>query len=661
MGQALAMRPRARLVLALCLLAAVPGCSKGRGPGRTGNSLGARRDRAERPRPASGREAPGALPAQQGVEFVYVQRERGGAGILSGGVSKATIALDRNPAREVDVTIAEECPGCAGSAWSSSIWMAAFLATSLHGHYLADYKFSVRARGFIDGPSAGALLAATMLAMLDGAPIRPRVVITGALNPDLSIGPVGGIPQKLIAAVKAGKETFCYPAPQGSVWDDNFHATVEVQQLAQRQGISARPVRDLREAYECLTGRALARAERIVDAEAMKDSFGQMRALTDSWLARSRAAFEELRATPGRERFTPWVALVRKSHDAAEKDLKLQRVPVAHARAMQAAAGFEVLLLAARAADAKKGGDVRKLLSSLEPLAQVEGELKALEQQMAVSKLNSVGNVLNLVWAHGAAAQSHGYLEAARQAPQSVQDRKVQLLFSAKLALEQAKDVWNSWKDEKVQNELRLDNKEVGALAHSYLSAATAGFQYYRALARELPAQAQAQADQDIDPEVVLRQLGYAAERLQDESLAGALAALGASIQSYVDASYLMASGYLRQFYEMNDQLKARAGKPAAPGTATSTSTASPWMTYTDLLEYAERRARESATRAQEALSAIPSVARFHYLAGRDELIYGDEQEKQRSIYDFWSSSAFSDLAVQLAAGPRALMAGAAR
>ena len=64
-----------------------------------------------------------------------------------------------------------------------------------------------------------------------------------------------------------------------------------------------------------------------------------------------------------------------------------------------------------------------------------------------------------------------------------------------------------------------------------------------------------------IDPAVVVGQLRYAAERLQDESLVGALGALGASLQSYVDASYLMASGYLRQFYEVNERLKERSGK----------------------------------------------------------------------------------------------------
>lgn len=638
-------------VAALCAVALL-GCKgrePGQGAGEGAGSLG----------------AVARLPAKLSVDFVYVQRdgESGPSAILKGGISKALISLEKNPAREVDVTISEECPGCAGSAWSSSIWMGAFLATSLKGNYLADYKFSVRARGFIDGPSAGALLSASMLAMLTGAPILPKVAMTGALNPDMSIGPVGGIPQKLLAAVQAGVTQFCYPAPQASVWDANFRAAVDVQELARRHGVSARPVRDLRDAYQCLTGQTLPQEDRVVEADAMKDSFAQMRVITDAWLARSRTAFEELKAMPGRERFTPWVLKVRQSHDAAERDLKAQRIPTAYHQAMQAAAGFEVLLLAARAVDARKGGDVTKLLSSLEPLLLVEGELKALEQQMAASKLDTVGTVLNLVWAHASAAQSYGFLDAARKAEDA--ERKIRLLFQAKMTLEHAKDVWSAWKDEKVQTALRLDAKDVGVLAHSYLSAATASLQYHRALTQDRggrggPDAARRARGEDMDA-VVLRQLGYAAQHLQDESLRGALAALGASLQSYVDASYLMASGYLRDFYEVNDQLKEKAQKQGQRPVTTAPEGSAPFSTYMDLLEYADRKARESATRAQRVLGAIPSAARFHYLAGRDQLIHAEEQQKQRSLYEFWYASALADLAVQLAVGPAGLRPVAAR
>ena len=320
------------------------------------------------------------------------------------------------------------------------------------------------------------------------------------------------------------------------------------------------------------------------------------------------------------------------------------------------ARGFTVILLVF-------GTGVLVYFASTITAFVVEGELKALEQQMAASKLDTVGTVLNLVWAHASAAQSYGFLDAARKAEDA--ERKIRLLFQAKMTLEHAKDVWSAWKDEKVQTALRLDAKDVGVLAHSYLSAATASLQYHRALTQDRggrggPDAARRARGEDMDA-VVLRQLGYAAQHLQDESLRGALAALGASLQSYVDASYLMASGYLRDFYEVNDQLKEKAQKQGQRPVTTAPEGSAPFSTYMDLLEYADRKARESATRSQRVLGAIPSAARFHYLAGRDQLIHAEEQQKQRSLYEFWYASALADLAVQLAVGPAGLRPVAAR
>ncbi len=94
---------------------------------------------------------------------------------------------------------------------------AALVASYILGKDPLSYNFYYRLESnsmIIGGPSAGAAMtAATMAAML-GMSIRKDVLITGMINPDGTIGPVGGIPEKLEAAAKGGAKIFLIPAGQ---------------------------------------------------------------------------------------------------------------------------------------------------------------------------------------------------------------------------------------------------------------------------------------------------------------------------------------------------------------------------------------------------------------------------------------------------------------
>lgn len=66
----------------------------------------------------------------------------------------------------------------------------------------------------VGGPSAGAAMAVATVAAILGKQVRGDVIITGMINLDGTIGPVGGIPQKLQAAADAGARVFLVPAGQ---------------------------------------------------------------------------------------------------------------------------------------------------------------------------------------------------------------------------------------------------------------------------------------------------------------------------------------------------------------------------------------------------------------------------------------------------------------
>jgi predicted ATP-dependent protease len=69
----------------------------------------------------------------------------------------------------------------------------------------------------VDGPSAGAAITVALLAALRRVDVMEGVYITGTINSDGSVGKVGGVPYKALAAAEEGAETVIVPAGQGMV------------------------------------------------------------------------------------------------------------------------------------------------------------------------------------------------------------------------------------------------------------------------------------------------------------------------------------------------------------------------------------------------------------------------------------------------------------
>jgi ATP-dependent Lon protease len=62
-----------------------------------------------------------------------------------------------------------------------------------------------------DGPSAGVAMATSMVSVLTGIPIRRDVAMTGEITLRGRVLPIGGLKEKLLAALRAGITTVFYP------------------------------------------------------------------------------------------------------------------------------------------------------------------------------------------------------------------------------------------------------------------------------------------------------------------------------------------------------------------------------------------------------------------------------------------------------------------
>jgi predicted S18 family serine protease len=84
----------------------------------------------------------------------------------------------------------------------------------------ADVIFSIRSPeevSEIDGPSAGAAMAALLTSVLEGFPLNESVTVTGTIDENGRIGPIGGVLEKAEAAYRSGKTLFLLPAENNQV------------------------------------------------------------------------------------------------------------------------------------------------------------------------------------------------------------------------------------------------------------------------------------------------------------------------------------------------------------------------------------------------------------------------------------------------------------
>lgn len=110
-----------------------------------------------------------------------------------------------------------------------------------------DYFFVVRTSSpIIGGPSAGGIMTVATVALLQGWNMSNNTVMTGMINPDGSIGPIGGITHKIDAANSVGATRFLLPKGQ---------STQAIEDYAKNNYmIDVVEVADINEALENFTG-----------------------------------------------------------------------------------------------------------------------------------------------------------------------------------------------------------------------------------------------------------------------------------------------------------------------------------------------------------------------------------------------------------------------
>ncbi len=170
-----------------------------------------------------------------------------------------------------------------------------------------DYFFVVRTSSpVIGGPSAGAVMTVAAIALLENWSIDNSTVMTGMIDPDGSVGPIGGIPYKIDAANSVGARRFLIPKGQmtytetvtdttvsnGRTQIVTYPVTRNVSEYAMTNyGIEVAEVEDVNDALLYMTGHVFftPQADGQISTEQYRES---MEPIASMLLTRSRASYQ---------------------------------------------------------------------------------------------------------------------------------------------------------------------------------------------------------------------------------------------------------------------------------------------------------------------------------------------------------------------------------
>ncbi|MBL8751244.1 MAG: FHA domain-containing protein [Planctomycetes bacterium] len=590
---------------------------------------------------------------------------RGPAGPqASGGTSPSTVRIAPNTKEGASVGVLEEFAGGAGNQWRTATWLAAFSASQLTGRNLTDNEFLVRTGGHIDGPSAGMLMTATMIAVLRGKTPRPDTTMTGTINPDGSAGPVGGIVQKMDGASKDGIKRFGFPMGARNHQDMRTGRSVDLFDAGKEFGLEVREIHDVFEAYEFLTDDKLARTAPVPESDMELDSetSARLRTKNEKWTARLKSDIANLASLTRDlgelgQRIQPLANLANAAYKRAQDFERSDFLTSAFESHVQAAVYAGMTKEATRFLKAYTKNDMPDVVAQIQAAATVKGQLSAMLGEAELqSKRKTVGGQINTLRAYQAAVIANSFLAMADNSAEAAQklldlqkegklkpeQEKVlpEILFNAityysiaKTMLDVAEDQKDFGSEEGTSNPIPAGT--IGRVASAYGSAAGAVLQYLESLALDDAAReagidkATAQnrlAANDTDYLVASNAVRIA-EGLASRSETNMLRLAAGSM------AFLKGASLVNKYYSLGGQRDQAGDLVLTNRKALSAQ-----------LDLARQLAREAAANAKRALGFVPVATRMAYQLGVAKR-EGDDEEKLQALESFWESAFWSQLA----------------
>ena len=606
-------------------------------------------------------------PREASVQFVWYSGKPGES--ATGGTAPARIRVGPNKTGTVSVGVSEEFAGGGGNQWRTAIWLAAFNATRTMGASISDFEFNVHVSGHTDGPSAGMLTTAAMLALLRDKELRRDTTITGTINPDGTAGPVAGIVQKMEGAQKAGLKRFGFPLGCRNHKDQKTGLDVDLIAVAQKLGLEVKEIGDIHEAYEFLTKDKLPRTEPIADAE-MEPS-PQTQALLRAKLAAWKSRIEREMSDTKQEAKTagvpatvyePLLAEADKVFETAKRDERNGFLMPALQGYVQTVVSFAVATRSTSAYAHMIKSDQAGLIEAIQGASAIKGEVEAFGQQLELKALgrtrggqiNTTAAFRTYVKARAATMIADDFSAPSVSVLKGIQEKKIQLKTEglgalmnritlpliyydmSKVHLEFARDLQDLIAEEGDAKPLKA--KSVDRSVTCYASVSAAVLAYFDALITEEVARGKGLPLEEAKALIANREVDYYLAQ-KSKLLAETRDANGGSDGmklmrlSAAGSAFLEGAKLVNKWYSLGGSFDSRGGVVLENRRA-----------LTAQLELARRNAREAAARAKASAGFVPTPARLAYQTANARR-EGNDDEKLAALASYWQASFWSELA----------------
>lgn len=580
----------------------------------------------------------------------------------SGVLSPVTLSVQSGPrSQEFRLGFFETDVNQMGAMWRAAGWMAAAVGALETGKDPNSLQVSWQTKGFVDGPSAGGLMTAAFISALQNDQLRPDVAFTGTINPDGSIGPVGGIQYKLEAAAKQGKKLMLIPIGQRYDVDEETQQTVDVIQKGQLLGLKVQEIATIDDAYEALTGKTLPRESTSKTPDLSPDAYDRMKPKVLDWEAEYQDAVGRFKSTDPRVQalFADSAAEVDAKAKAADKALSQGSVAEAYSHIQQATVGANTLALGAHAVEVLLA--TQDFDAANQALAQSAGasRVQPLMERLRTFQPNSPEDAILAVEAASDALEAVALddavsreIDAARSA--SSQDDAFTHVFTAaafqsaqKYAARAAEDALTFSFGRSTSSNKKVDPQALDDWAGVFQRAAQANLSYFDAVVLDQAAQEAGIRTEQAKARFEAASFSYqvaeygaspAAQQYLDKTIGKGAAANYAHL-GFAVASYLASSELVAEHYSLGAQTDA-------DGTITGFERD---RALGAMLDAASDRARERIAAAAKA-GIDPSLAIVAFQDGhasRD----GDPSDKLGALRSFWTASTYARLLTLMTQG----------
>ncbi len=313
-----------------------------------------------------------------------------------------TVEMTDSTDGELRVDISENEVAGVGDMKRAAAWNSVIVASLLTGQLPAK-TFRFVETGYIDGPSAGAVQTVAVLSLLLGDELRSDVAMTGTINPDGTVGPVGGIAEKLTGASAEGYKRVLIPMGLRNSYSEKEQAFVDVVALGAELGLEVKEVSTIYEAYTEFTGEQVPRLAPSSNVRLSNVAYDRLKAKVSEFVAKYEgvaAKFGQL-PTSIAERF---LDVAKETDDLANRAVELSNQGLqagAYSLIMTAYGQLSALVFSGEAVELFISDGISGLNSKIDEARSIDTQVIAFLDNLKTYDPKTVSEAASLMNAYG--------------------------------------------------------------------------------------------------------------------------------------------------------------------------------------------------------------------------------------------------------------------